>query len=183
MSTAFTKTMAKTMEGENSLFHLAAYSPSWRGVRARTQGVNLRARGWSRDHRGMLLTSLLSVTCSTCFVVHTRSTCLGWHWQQCAGISHIDHQSRKFPTGLLRAQFGGGIFSTGVFSSLINLTYKRLRKTIHHNCCVWKGSHGHDSLLSCAKVYYEISDSTHGSGFCNVPTSYQLLHDLFFFYT
>lgn len=65
------------------------------GVRAGTQ-VRNRSRGCGR----MQPIGLILLLCSLCFFIHPRPSVQGWYHPQWAGPVHINHQSRKCPTGL-----------------------------------------------------------------------------------
>ena len=96
-------------------------SLSLKETRAGTQG-----RNGSRKHRGTLLTGLLLMICSSCFLTAPRNT-----------IPEVaaNRQSRKRSTGLSTGHFGGDIFSVEVSfqndSSLCQV-YKKKKKPGHH---------------------------------------------------
>lgn len=78
-----------------------AYSPSLKEMRAETQ-----AETWSRSHRGMLLTGVLSGSSSVSFLIQLRPNSLG-HDTTHSGQGpsfHINHQSRLSLTDMNTGQ-------------------------------------------------------------------------------
>lgn len=68
-------------------------------------------------HKHCLLTALISVALSTCFLLPPRTTRIGEHHPQCAGPSNIKHQSGKHLRDLPMGHCDGGIFLTEAPSS------------------------------------------------------------------
>lgn len=60
----------KPTQRGKGLLHLTSCSPSWWEFRARTLG-----RNWIRGYRGALLTGLLTIACSSCFLIQPRNPC------------------------------------------------------------------------------------------------------------
>lgn len=58
---------------KKDFFHLVASSLLWWDIVARIPGRNLQAGRWSRGDRGRLLSSLLLLACSACFLIQSRS--------------------------------------------------------------------------------------------------------------
>jgi hypothetical protein len=111
--TVLVKTMTKSDSGEErDLFNLLTQSPSWREVRAGTQGWNLEARadekttltaGWLAPHGLMHL--LLDGTEN-----HLSREVTAPSW---VGPFHIKHPLvKKRPHKLAYKLYNGGIFST-----------------------------------------------------------------------
>jgi hypothetical protein len=88
--------------------HTAVHHPrevGWKKLRAGTWGWS-----WCRGHGGVLLTGLLIMACSVCFLLEPGPPAQGWHWQS-AGPSPVNHQLKKCHTGLpIARSFGGSFF-------------------------------------------------------------------------
>ena len=78
-------------------------------------------RSWCTGHGRMLLTGLLLMACSACFLIEPRNTSPGVMALPRMDWISINHQLRKYPTGLCTAQSHRGIFSIEVPSSLMTL--------------------------------------------------------------
>lgn len=82
----------KQLLGGWGLFPVAIPGDCWllREATVGTQGRKLDAR-IEADHGGTLLTALFSNDSLSCIIQDHQ----GWHYPQCSGTSHINHQSRK----------------------------------------------------------------------------------------
>lgn len=106
----------------------SVYSSSFFQVTIITEGSQNRnprqepgLRNWCRGLGRVLLTGLVFMTCSVCFLTLLRTmggTTMGW-------AHHINHQSRKYVTSLPVGQSAGGIFSIEI--SLLKMTLACVR--------------------------------------------------------
>lgn len=114
-------------QGGKGLCYLRAYIPSSRGMRADTQLGNMEV-GTNTEamYKGVLLTVLLPGACSACFIMTPMINSLGWCHTQWAGLSNINHSSRKCTIDLPTGQSGGNIFSVEVLSSKMTVVYVKL---------------------------------------------------------
>lgn len=84
--------------------------------------------GTETGHGGALLIGLLAMTCSSCFLTQPGPPAQGCHCPQWAGPYHVNHQSRKCPTG----QSAGATFSVELSCSQMTLLCKADIKTSQH---------------------------------------------------
>lgn len=87
----------------------SGHTPPVTQTRAGTDG-----RNWGRGHGGGLLTDLLLLACSICFLIQHGAQNQGWQCPQWTGPSLISCQSRKMLHSLLRASVRWGHFHNWV---------------------------------------------------------------------
>lgn len=116
--------------GQKSLFHLIAYSPSFREVRPGTSG-----RNWCRDHGKVLAHSLWLA--QVAFLCYPGPPSQEWHHLQWDSHSHINDQSRKCLTAFSIDQSSGGIFSNEVPLAQMNLNICQVENEPAHNHTYW----------------------------------------------
>lgn len=110
----WSNTMDKTFWGGKGLFHLAlpCHSPSLKGARAGAEGGNLEAGADMEVMEGPLLTGLLLMASSACFL-------------QSPGMvlcpEEEAHPHQQLVRKVLQGQSGGGIVSAEVLSSRVIL--------------------------------------------------------------
>ena len=103
------------------------HSLSSKALRVRTQaGQEPGGRSRCRGYGGMLLTGLLPMACSACFLIEPGPTAQGWHHPQWAGPSlPINCQSEKCP----QVHFGEHFLNCGPSSKMIPVDVKFTRTT------------------------------------------------------
>ena len=74
--------------GKESLFSLHILREARTGTRARPK---TEGRSWYRGHESVLLTGLLRVVCSACFLIEPRTTAKGWNHPPWATPSPISY--------------------------------------------------------------------------------------------
>lgn len=65
-----------------------------------SRGQGPGSKNWSKSHGGMLLTSLLLMTCSACFILASRTASPVVASPTASWAFDNNHQSRKYPIGL-----------------------------------------------------------------------------------
>lgn len=73
------------------------------------------------------LLGLFPGVCSVCVFIQPRITCPGVALSRAGWAPHINHRSRKCPSYWPAGQFGGGVFSTEIPSSLMVLAWIKLQ--------------------------------------------------------
>jgi len=88
------------------------------------------SRSWCRGHGGALLTGLLLMACSACFLIPSRTTFRGVAPPSMAGFPPPPCQSliKKTPHRLASSQSGGSIFSIEFLSSQTTVACANLTK-------------------------------------------------------
>lgn len=80
----------------------------------RNSGAEAGGRDGNRSHKEMLLTDLLSIACSDCFLTDPRTTSPRVHDPQLAGTPISVLNQENAPPDLLLSQSYGGIFSINI---------------------------------------------------------------------
>ena len=115
--------------GEEGLHQIPGYSLSSRlqsviqvivchlGSHGRNSKEEPGGRNWSRDHGTVLLTDLLLIVCSACFLIPYRIIFPGWHCPQWSAPPppSVINQEKKCPTDLPTGQFFGKSFLWLIF--------------------------------------------------------------------
>jgi hypothetical protein len=94
-------------------------------------GLEPGGRSWCRGHGGVLLTGLLPLACSACFLIEPRTTSLGMA-PPTMGPPTLDHQLRK----CLTAGSHGGLSSTEAPFSVITPVCANLTHTTSQSTCL-----------------------------------------------
>lgn len=78
-----------------------------RGNIGRNSEQSTCIRSWNRGHGIILLSGLLPLACSICFLIYPRTTIGGWLHPQYAWLFHPNHYWRNDP---ITSQLNGNIF-------------------------------------------------------------------------
>ena len=123
------KTPWPTLRGKNLFQHAVSHpNPSWKEVRAGTQGRNLEVETEA---------DAIQESCfwfsQPAFLYTSEPPAQGWHHPQWYGPSHINHLSRKWPTDSSIGQSYGGIFSFKILSSWLASSWQKSTSTMAYH--------------------------------------------------
>lgn len=101
-------TMTKSNLERKGFTSPSGHTPSLRKVRGGNSRPEPNLETGTEDSGGTLLTGLLIMGRSACFLLQPGTPVPKWHHPQWAGTSHINHESRKSPTDLPMDNLVGG---------------------------------------------------------------------------
>lgn len=136
----------KQLEAEK-FTSIHSYSLSRKGNQGRNSKQESEDRNQSRDVREMFISGFLPVACSICFCINPKTTCPRLEPPRLGQDLLYQSLINKMPyRQALQAIYNGGIFSTGVSSSQITISFDMLTTTkstrvipfIFHNFTITK---------------------------------------------